>query len=353
MFASRMNCSMSTLSTYEDSSKVITFHESESTQSMIKYLSMIMPLMFETWTELKPTDKEHSMNMSILTFENSVMLKLIMDIIMELFYMIEECTDVKQHFFKKYQDKFEKLLLLYFPYSQNDASKKAAEFGGERCIYQNISIAILYLFFSMHNQQRFYKYHDKVFTYVEALIFSWKIRDTEFNFGMNKFIRTLFTKNSRRIFANNLKPIFNALVKRCNVDQSTYDPKFALVCEIIEGNDDTKKDGLYEALVSQMVEVLANKKSIPVHLVKTIKILAKRGNQLLIENLNKNALQIVKNLQSPFEISGALNDGERWKKETLNLIYWISDRNILEILQNHLTEHSYMKDLVLNKISTL
>jgi len=312
-----------------DFSRSLNRHE--STDQIAKYVHMIMPLMFETWMELKPTNE--TTHVGSIPQESAQMLKLIMDIQIELFNMIEGNVNLKQQFLKKYQDSFDRQILSNFPYAQNDdGTKRTQENGGERCIYQNLSIAFMFFQFSMKNQQRFSKYREKCFDFIEESILSWRNKDQEFNFLIKKLIRTIFSQESQKIFVNDSKRIFIALVRKCNVDQTSYDPKLALVCEIFEKNQEMKQCDSDNSLLSQMVQVLAEKQFVPVYLIKTMTLLCKKGNKTIIEGIEKNALSIVNNLQKRLKISGnhiESIDSNRWKMEIANLIYWINDKEIL------------------------
>lgn len=309
-----------------------------------------MPLMFETWMELKPTQSKtiDGEMCSSMPLDNSVMLRIVMDIIMELYQMVEETSDeAKQKFLKKNQEKFEQHLVASFPYTQDDASKKTPESGGGKCLYQNISIAILFLTFTAKHRQQFWKHREKVFKFFEECVINWKGKDQELNRLMKKFIRLLFTKEMRSIFVTESKQIFTQLIKKCNIDQSSYDPKLALVCEIIESG---KKDSIYAELVPQMVAVLSQREFVPVHIIRTVSTLAKQGNQIVFENLEKTIVEIVKNLLGPMKISGNFtSDAIPWKMEIANLIYWVESKEVLEAIKSELKSDAisaYIKDIV-------
>ncbi|KAL7020118.1 hypothetical protein ACKWTF_011377 [Chironomus riparius] len=329
-----MDINMPTLDRSDNFTKTLNKHE--SSDQIAKYVHMIMPLMFETWMELKPTNE--TTHVGSIPQDSAQMLKLIMDIQIELFNMIEGNVNLKQQFLKKYQDSFDKQILSNFPYVQNDdGTKRTQDNGGERCIYQNLSIALMYFQFSMRNQQRFSKYREKCFDFIEEAIMSWRNKDQEFNFLIKKLIRSLFSQEAQKIFVNDSKRIFIALVRKCNVDQTTYDPKLALVCEIFEKNQEMKQCDSDNSLLSQMVQVLAEKEFVPVYLIKTMTMLCKKGNKTIIEEIEKNALSIVKNLQKRLKISGnhlESVDSNRWKMDIANLLYWINDKDVLSKLND-------------------
>lgn len=340
------------LSLIENHLKVTTAKPVASDTKILKYADMIMPLMFETWMELKPKQSKSldGTVCSLVSHDNSIMLKIVMEIIMELHEMIDDTNqDAKLKFFKKYQEKFELHFVANFPYTQEDSSKKTPESGGAKCVYQNLSIAFLYIVFTLKHKQRFWKHRERIFSFVEDCVINWKIKDQEFNRLMKKLIRILFTKETCSTFSTESKQVFNQLIRKCNVDQSSYDPKLALVCEIIETSE-VYKDSLQGDLVPQMVKVLSQREFVPIHVIRTVSTLAKQGNQVVFEQLEKTVIDIVKHLLGPMKISGSFNtDPLQWKREIANLIYWIKGEDVLHSIIGELKNDSisgYIRDIV-------
>lgn len=341
------------LGAIENHLKVTTAKPIASDVRISKYGDLIMPLMFETWMELKPTQSKtiDGAICSSVSFESSVMLKMVMDIIHELFQMVEDTSEeAKKKFLKKHQERFELHLVATFPYIQDDSSKKTPESGGAKCVYQNATICILFIIFTARDKQRFWKHRERIFSFVEDCIVNWKPKDAEFNKLMKKFIRILFTPALRLVFPAESKNVFNQLVRQCNVDQSNYDPKLALVCEIIETSERSKKDSTYSELVPQMVQVLSQRQSVPVHIIKTVSTLAKQGNQTVFDQLESTIVDIIKNLLGGLRISGSFNsDPLRWKFEIANLIYWVSKPEKLDAIEKELKSDEisiYIRDIV-------
>lgn len=295
---------------------------------------MIMPLMFETWVELRDSTATNS-----ISNDSSIVLKLVMDVTTELFAFISESEDAKNQFLSQYQDRFEKQILNNFPYVQNEKGKKTQESGGEKCIYQNLSIANLYLSFSIKNQQRFRKYRERIFSFIEDQISSWKTKDLEFNVKIKQFIHSLFTeKNLKKIFAIESKKLFMELVKSCDTNHMSFDTKLKLVCKIIENYEG---DLCHDNIITQMVNILTVKEYIPMHLVKTLLVLAKKGNTLLMKCIEDRALDIVNNLQK-VKIAD-----ENIKRDIVNLLYWINSKEVIESLKEIAKTNN---DLILNDV---
>lgn len=361
-YAAQIDCffyNQTPISSIESHLKATTAKTVGSDVKIAKYVDMIMPLMFETWMELKPSQTKtiDGETCSSVSHDNSIMLKVVMEIIMELFQMVEDTSDdAKQKFMKKYQEKLELHIVSTFPYTQDDSSKKTPESGGGKCLYQNLSIAILFIIFTSKHRQRFWKHRERIFAFIGDCISYWKPKDQVFNKLMKRFIRMLFTTELQSVFPNESKQIFSQLIRKCNVDQSSYDPKLALVCEIIESSTGAKKDSVYGELVPQMVQVLSQREIVPVHIIRTVSTLAKQGNPTVHDHLEKSMIDIVKKLLGSMKISGNFNtDANRWKMEIANLVYWVNTHDTIQEIGKQLREDAisnYIKDIVNVKLHT-
>lgn len=328
----------------------------ETEVKVLKYCDMIMPLMFETWMEVKPNQTSTITGelRTSLSEDASIMLKIVLDVMMELHDMVELTgTDTKAKYLAKNLEKFDVHLVTPFPYVQDDSSKKSPESGGAKCVYQNLSVAILYLSFIARHKPRFSKHREKVFKFIIESIDTWKPKDAEFNSLMRNFINRLFAPEMIKIFSEESKQVFHQLVKNCNVDQMTHDPKLELVCGIIEKSNTTAKDSIYSMIIPQMVKKLGTNSVIPVHLIDTITTLAKCGNKIVLENLEINIAAMIESLLTRMRFVGNLDKDESVIKcKIANLVYWIDNKETLiairatlknEKLSNHIREIIDMK----------
>ena len=153
--------------------------EIDESEKIKNYIEMIMPLMFETWLEIKPNKAQASVdgeNTSFISNENAYMLKVIMDIINQLFDMVKLNDVNREWFLATFYERFASYLLPNFPYCQDDkATKNKTEIvGGEKCVYQNLHICYMFLWFQAKNKQRFSKHKAKVFDFVNGAFLSIK-----------------------------------------------------------------------------------------------------------------------------------------------------------------------------------
>jgi hypothetical protein len=128
------------------------------------------------------------------------------------------------------------------------------------------------------------------------------------------------------------------LVKSCDANQSSFDTKLKLVCKIIENYEG---DLCHNSIITQMVNILTVKEFIPSHLVKTLLVLAKKGNALLIKTIENRALDIVNHLQS------VKSTDENLKRDIVNLLFWIDNKDVIESLMEIAKTNN---DLVLGNI---
>lgn len=341
------------LTSIESHLKSTTSKSPETEVKVLKYCDMIMPLMFETWMEVKPaqtTTLTGELKTS-LSHDAAIMMKVVVDIMMELHDMAEETSqDTKVKFLQKNLEKFDQYFVESFPFVQDDSSKKTPESGGAKCLYQNISVSIIYLSFVGKHKQRFFKNREKIFKFIDESIQEWKSKDQEFNNLMKNLIRRLFKPEIAKIFHEETKHVFHQLVKNCNVDQMTYDPKLELVCNIIEKSNLSSKDSIYSIIIPQMVKKLGSSDFVPIHIIDTISTLTKQGNKIVFENLESTIIRIVQNLIGKMKIIGNLDEDElRIKMKVANLVYWIENqeilKNIMNILKND-TISCYIKDII-------
>lgn len=93
--------------------------ELDDNKKIQNYAEMIVPLLFETWLEMKPSEDQNSKSSSLISNEAAYMLKIIMDIMIQLWSMIERNEVNRNWFIETYSESFSNYLLGKFPYFQN------------------------------------------------------------------------------------------------------------------------------------------------------------------------------------------------------------------------------------------
>lgn len=111
--------------------------ERDEVQKIQKYIDLLMPLLFETWMEVRPPQLNSSKPMAsgfddedvCISNEAAAALKTIMEIIEQLLELIKLCDhdvngdDLIKWFRRKYSQEFFTLFLNGFPYQQGDGFK--------------------------------------------------------------------------------------------------------------------------------------------------------------------------------------------------------------------------------------
>lgn len=111
-----------------------------------------MPLLFETWLEVKLNNCKDSSGCYVLNAESTSLLKSIMEIIISLRYFVEiQANDEKSNtdwFYKKYRKDFINCIVDGFPYSGNQNLNKAGiNKRNTDCLMQNICICYMFVLF--------------------------------------------------------------------------------------------------------------------------------------------------------------------------------------------------------------
>lgn len=142
--------------------------EKDEGDRMKRYAELLMPLVFETWMEVRPTAKSRDDDIQISN-EAAYTLKTILEIIEKLYELMQfwdrdvNNNDLTNWFKRKYNKDFCLNFLAAFPYEQGDGFKgskrkskgtateqEVHESGGQKCNQQNLNIA--YIFCSMNVQ---------------------------------------------------------------------------------------------------------------------------------------------------------------------------------------------------------
>lgn len=93
--------------------------EEDNHKKIQNYTEMIMPLLFETWLEVNSNTDEDSKKNSFISNEAANMLKIIVDIMIQLWSMIEIKEANRNWFIGNYEESFASYLMEKFPYFQN------------------------------------------------------------------------------------------------------------------------------------------------------------------------------------------------------------------------------------------
>ncbi|XP_072748288.1 testis-expressed protein 10 [Anoplolepis gracilipes] len=206
----------------KDLSSEKNFEETLSKEEFVKYVNLLMPLMFDIWLEVYPDEKIENYTETIISSEAAALLKNIIEILESIIEYIDMlyCDDcsaehIKYWFKDTFHNMYMKNFLSRFPYSKmkqliNESKKRQEDFSQmtftEGCLEQNLALSQIHVWFTSvnkHNKQlpRLTKdYCISVMKYLNDTIENWC--DSSALLQLTKLLKTLFLKASSVWYAN-------------------------------------------------------------------------------------------------------------------------------------------------------
>ncbi|KAL2749184.1 testis-expressed sequence 10 protein [Vespula maculifrons] len=190
----------------------------------IKYISVLIPLMFDSWIEVCPEERTVTSTISgtIISSETSILLKHIV-IIIQLITEYIDILDYNDHintkmwFTNSFQNVYTKKLFSKFPYTKTKTvekfRKRQEDFSSlemtEKCLEQNLGICQIYTWFTSMNINHITNKLDKtycqyVMDYIYEIIDDWSDMNNFVLPQLNKLLRTLFFKASQVWYVNRI-----------------------------------------------------------------------------------------------------------------------------------------------------
>lgn len=179
------------ISTAATSATTNLFDERNESHRLKKQIELLMPLLVETWMEVRPTELKNAMEVdeedTQLTNEAAFSLKAIVDIVDHLIELMKMCDDEMNNsdmidwFRSTYGRQFCVQFLVGFPYSQCDGfkgskrkskgmatEKEVSDAGGENCHHQNLCIAFIFACLNPEMINAHEKSANKVIEYIKG-----------------------------------------------------------------------------------------------------------------------------------------------------------------------------------------
>ncbi|XP_062564009.1 testis-expressed protein 10 homolog [Armigeres subalbatus] len=318
------------------------------------YVQMLMPLLFESWLEVRPTSAGGETIEHVLSHEGATTLGLLLDIAIQLWELIviygqeTNNVDMTRWFREQYSEDFCNHILKGFPFYQSPGStggkgRNAAQMPDdpkernvdEKCYQQNFNICYLYCCLNENFRSDHSKNYDKVVNYVERCVNNWKFRSPEVNSLLLKVLRYMLLETDHASVNKNTRGLLKTLLEvyiQAKLPQDTRNRILILFCDIIVLNDRLWREYGQEifTLWLRMLPNLLKKKVIDFNVLKALLCLAKQKNTIFLHSLEENVEDIVANV-------GAIKMlNEEYQNEGLvlliNLLFWISKRDTLEKL---------------------
>lgn len=140
--------------------------ETFSIEEFIKYVDLLMPLMFDIWFEVYPDERIESFTEIIISSEAAALLKSIIEILDSIIEYIDilACDDygakhIKYWFKDKFHNAYMKNFLSRFPYSKmeliNESRKHQEDFSqtafSKGCLKENLALSRIHVWFTSLN----------------------------------------------------------------------------------------------------------------------------------------------------------------------------------------------------------
>uniref|UniRef100_A0A1Q3EWB4 Pre-rRNA-processing protein Ipi1 N-terminal domain-containing protein n=1 Tax=Culex tarsalis TaxID=7177 RepID=A0A1Q3EWB4_CULTA len=318
------------------------------------YVQMLMPLLFESWLEVRPDTSGFESSDHVLSHEAATTLSLLLDIAIQLWELITiygqetNNSDLSRWFRAEYAENFCSHILVGFPYQQSPAATKAQKQRNvsdensernvdEKCYQQNFNICYFYCCLSENFRADRSKNYAKVVTYVEACVNGWRFRSPELNALLLKVLRYMLLETDCATVNQNTRGLLKTLLEvyiQSKLPQDTRNRILILFCDIIVLNDRLWREYGQDifTLWLKMLPNLLKKPSIDLSVLKALLCLAKQKNTIFLQSLEENIAEIVANAGKIKIVN------EQYRNEgavlIVNLLFWIGSKETLEKLVN-------------------
>lgn len=339
----------------KDNAKENSADESLNADEFTRYVEMLMPLIFDSWIEVCPTEKTIDNSELLISSEAAELLKSIVDItqlIIECIDMLHSnCeTDVKLWFRNNYQNAYTKNVFSRFPYSKTTTTRRALPFSvpgksrkrqedfflvesRDTCLEQNLNICQIYVWFtSISSNDKFLPRLNKTFCgsiaeYLIDKLESWSNANNQVLPQLTTLLKTLLLKASKIWYANhiNLSQVLQSVVNAC-CDQTNREMQlqlFAIVSDITLDHtlQQLHTESAFKEFVLSLPSLLLKSK-IHENTIEIINRVVLRYREWLEAELRLNHDAIIENAKK-IEITGS-DDVNRSRLMICNLFYFLN-----------------------------
>lgn len=327
-----------------DNSNENTFEKTFSTEELMRYIELLMPLIFDSWIEVCPDGRNSDNSAVLITEQASELLRSIADIIV----LLTECVDMlnfdcevdRRHWFRSnFQNAFLKNLLSKFPYSKisvtGRARKRQEDFttveARDACLPHNLCLSQIFIWFtSIRNGDQILDKHSKsycssVLEYLNGVLENWSSADNPALPQLTKLLKTLFLKASSVWYGNgvNLGGMLQSVVTAC-CNQSKRELQmqlFTILTDIILDHTlhELHREHAFKEFVSTLPNLLLKSK-INDNTIQMINKIVLRYRNWIQDQLLANHDAIIENAKK-IEVYGS-DDVNRSRLMICNLFYF-------------------------------
>nr|XP_034180728.1 testis-expressed protein 10 homolog [Osmia lignaria] len=334
----------------DDNSKENTAETSLEAEELMKYIELLMPLIFDSWIEVCPDEKHTDNSALLISTEASELLKSIVEIIQ----LITECIDIlhtecdvnmKFWFKSNFQNNYVKSLLSKFPYGKLGITrryvpsvrkgKRQADFSldesQDSCLEYNLGLCQIYVWFtSIHSNDKTVarlnkNYCTSVIKYLNKKLENWSSVNNTVLPLLTKVLRTLFLKASKIWYKNHLdlnetlQSVVNAC---CNQSKDMQLQLFSLISDIMLDHTlhELHRESAFKDFISTLPNLLLKPK-IHENTVQIINKIVLRYRDWIQQELVANQNDIIENAKK-IQIMGS-DDENQSRLMICNLFYFL------------------------------
>ncbi|XP_031848527.1 testis-expressed protein 10 homolog [Nomia melanderi] len=320
-------------------------------EELLKYVEVLMPLIFDSWIEVCPNEKNVDNSAHLITMEALELLKSAVEIIQLIIECIDilhiECDVNMKYWFKSnFENTFVKNLLSKFPYNKLGTSgsslssmrnrKRQEDFSVNKpcdiSLGDNLGLCQIYVWFTtiQYNDKITPKlnktYSMSVLKYLNERLEDWSPEDNIVLPQLIKLLRTLFLKASKIWYRNNLdlSETLQSVVNAC-CDQSKKELQLQLFSSISDIMLDhtlheLHRERVFKEFISTLPSLLLKPK-IHESTVQIINKVVLRYKNWIRNELVENQNDIIENAKK-IEIIGT-EDEKRSRLMICNLFYFL------------------------------
>ncbi|XP_047352512.1 testis-expressed protein 10 homolog isoform X1 [Vespa velutina] len=315
---------------------------------LIKYISVLMPLIFDSWIEVCPEERISKISETVISSEASILLKhivIIIQLITEYIDILDynDQINTKMWFTNSFQSVYIKNLFSKFPYTKTKTvekcRKRQEDFSDlemtEKCLEQNLGICQIYTWFTSmninhNNANKLDKaYCQYVMDYINDIINDWSDMDNFALPQLNKLLRTLFFKASQVWYVNRItiEPILKATIS-ASFHQSKKELQvqlYDIISDIMLDHTLTELQGehIFKDFVSTLPTLLLHS-SINENIIQMINRAVLYHKEWMWNVLVEKQDAIIENAKI-IEIIGS-EDEKRSRLMICNLFYFINEQ---------------------------
>ncbi|XP_005185590.2 testis-expressed protein 10 [Musca domestica] len=333
------NRSVGSSATSNDDAAVDEFEQLRS------YVDHLMPLLLESWLEVRPQQTTSCSVETLLTLDASLTLKIVLEIIENLWSLIEiyeeqvNNNDLSLWFKDQYADVFAaNFLQSSYPYQQfnvdedNTNSKKKPKKSptslSPYCLQQNITIGFLMCRFYANALGQESSRFNAVLNYLSSILDSSMSNKGSQDYlpSLVKAIRALLLQSGQHL-CHLHKESTTKLLRSCikafleNRFGEISSKILIILCEIVQSHELCNVYGAEE--FSEFLKFLPNlllRPTVNLACLVAMSKLGKQQNQVFLDALRNILPKVVEHLQN-IQVTGAPNVLEG-KKHIMNLFYW-------------------------------